>query len=257
MAVRSEGSDRAPGTNETRPGDRARGAGPRCLPDPWRLRSSDPFRGLSRGNGSFRLQGNRRQVHRVPVRDRSRNTHGLRADGSLGGWAHHANTTRCADRSRLMLTNRVAPIGSTLLQATVVVGVLVSLVLAYGGSAAAANPVSAPNIQRALVMAGYPAKSGCGQAMVPPPSCERQSDPALPRGGDLLDRRGANGYAAHVIPYTSARLAKLAYDRTFNPAATTTRKAAIGNVVLTAFRLPRPEWQRISGLVTSAVERKR
>ena len=157
-----------------------------------------------------------------------------------------------------MLTNRVAPIGSTLLQATVVVGVLVSLVLAYGGSAAAANPVSAPNIQRALVMAGYPAKSGCGQAMVPPPSLVSGKVTQLSRVVAtcwiVVER---NGYAAHVIPYTSARLAKLAYDRTFNPAATTTRKAAIGNVVLTAFRLPRPEWQRISGLVTSAVERKR
>jgi hypothetical protein len=66
-----------------------------------------------------------------------------------------------------------------------------------------------------------------------------------------------DGYSVHVTPYTTTGLARLAYQRTRNPAATTTRKAAIGNVMLTAYRLPAVEWLRISKLVAAAVDKHR
>jgi hypothetical protein len=63
-----------------------------------------------------------------------------------------------------------------------------------------------------------------------------------------------DGYSLHVTPYTTARLARLASERYGNPAATTTRMAAIGNLLLRAYRLPTLEWLRMSKLVATAVE---
>jgi len=121
----------------------------------------------------------------------------------------------------------------------------------------AASPVAAPKVEKVLIAAGYPARSQCGMVMVPPPRLVV---------GQVFRARGVStcwvvvereGYSVHVTPYTTARLAKVAYERTRNPAATTTRKAAIGNVVLTAYRLPPLEWLYISKLVASAVDNRR
>jgi hypothetical protein len=122
---------------------------------------------------------------------------------------------------------------------------------------AATSPVAAPEVEKVLVAAGYPARSQCGMVMVPPRRLVV---------GQVFRARGVStcwvvvereGYSVHVTPYTTARLAKVAYERTRNPAAPTTRKAAIGNVVLTAYRLPPPEWLHISKLVASALDNRR
>ena len=118
-----------------------------------------------------------------------------------------------------------------------------------------ANPVTAPKVETALITAGYAPRPQCGAVMVPPPL--RVGAGRVVTGGHVVptcsivvERRG---YSVQVIPYTTAQLARLAYQRTNNPAATTTRKVAIGNVVLSAFRIPKAEWLRISKLVAAAV----
>jgi hypothetical protein len=120
--------------------------------------------------------------------------------------------------------------------------------------ARSAAPVAAPEVEKALAAAGYPARSHCGITIVPPPHVGSGNHVfaghEVPTCWVVVER---DGYSVHVTPYTSAALAKLAYERTRNPAAKTTRRAAIGNVVLTAYRLPAREWSRISELVASTL----
>jgi hypothetical protein len=119
----------------------------------------------------------------------------------------------------------------------------------------AANPVAVPKVEKALVAAGYPARPQCGAQMVPPRP--RVGSGQVVTGGHVVPTCRVvveqKGYSVQVIPYTTSRLARLAYERTINPAATTTRKLAIGNVVLSAYRIPKSEWLRISRIVAAAV----
>jgi len=133
--------------------------------------------------------------------------------------------------------------------------VVIALLPGKAVGAAAPAPVAAPKVEKALIAAGYPARSQCGITIVPPPRLGSGSHAFA--GHDVstcwvvVER---HGYSVHVTPYTSAALAKLAYERTRNPAATTTRRAAIGSVLLSAYRLPALEWSRISTIVASALK---
>jgi hypothetical protein len=56
-----------------------------------------------------------------------------------------------------------------------------------------------------------------------------------------------------VTPHSNAPAAKLAYERTRNPWEKQSREAAIGDVLLTGYRVTTADWLRISHLVTSVV----
>jgi hypothetical protein len=130
-------------------------------------------------------------------------------------------------------------------------GVAALLLVAAAG---AANPVSLPNVKSALVAAGYPARTQCGEKIVPYPILYTGSHVIVgrlvPNCWVVVER---DGYSLHVDQFATAALAKLAYERGHNRWARNKRAAAIGSFGLSAYRLPAGEWMRITKLVASAV----
>jgi len=125
------------------------------------------------------------------------------------------------------------------------------------GTAGARPNALPPRVEPVLQAGGYPARTQCGQTFVPPlirHSGNRiVTSRLVPTCWVVVEQ---DGYSVHVTPYATAALARLAYVRSRNPSARTTRQVTIDNLLLTAYRLPADRWLRISTLVRSAVATK-
>jgi len=131
------------------------------------------------------------------------------------------------------------------------VGVVAIVVaLSFVGPTNAARPLSAPAVERALVAAGYPARSECGFTLTPAPHHATIRTVGPPTCAVVVER---GGYSISVVPYATKRLARLAFASTRNPAARATREVAIGTLLVSAYRLPSGQWARVSKLVESVV----
>jgi hypothetical protein len=61
-----------------------------------------------------------------------------------------------------------------------------------------------------------------------------------------------HGYSVSVVPHSTAKAARVAYQRTYNRWAKKRRMALVKNLVVYGFRVPVSEWQAIRRLVTAA-----
>jgi hypothetical protein len=62
-----------------------------------------------------------------------------------------------------------------------------------------------------------------------------------------------SGYSVHVVPHRSLREAKVVYRRLSNPWAKATRVAMFGKLIVSGFRVPLGDWQRIVAVVERSV----
>jgi len=122
---------------------------------------------------------------------------------------------------------------------------------AYGGSG---RPLTVPGVKAALIHDGYPARTQCGEVLEPPPvlgsSSHIFSGRPIPACWVVVER---DGFSVYVTPHSNAAAATLAYQRTHNPWAKQSREAAIGDALLTGYRIATTDWLRISHTVASVV----
>jgi hypothetical protein len=128
-----------------------------------------------------------------------------------------------------------------------------SVTASYGGTG---RPLTARGVQAALIRNGYPARTQCGEVVEPPPPLGSHSHifsgRSIPACWVVVER---DGFSVYVTPHSNAAAATLAYQRTHNPWAKQSREAAIGDVLLTGYRVTKADWLRISHLVASVVTR--
>jgi hypothetical protein len=126
----------------------------------------------------------------------------------------------------------------------------IAVTAAHGGT----GRLTATGVQAALIANGYPARTQCGEVIEPPTVLGSHSHifngRSIPACWVVVER---DGYSVYVTPHSNATAAKTAYARIHNPWAKQSREAAIGDVVLTGYRITRADWLRISQLVASVV----
>jgi hypothetical protein len=131
---------------------------------------------------------------------------------------------------------------------------LVAALAATGAHAARGQPLIARGVQPALIHAGYPARTQCGEVAEPPTPLSTHgriaSEQTIPACWVVVER---DGFSVHVTPRSDAAAATLASQKIRNRWATRSRVTAVGYVVLTGYRMTSRDWKRISRVVASVV----
>jgi hypothetical protein len=130
---------------------------------------------------------------------------------------------------------------------------LVAVVIA--GTASAATPkLTIPHLREALIRAGYPARTQCGEVAEPLPARTSNGGvvrlTSMPACWVIIER---DGYAVSIIPHSNPAAAKDASKSMHNRWAKRSRSAAVGYALISAFRLPKSDWTRIYCVVASVV----
>ena len=152
-------------------------------------------------------------------------------------------------RAALVLVALVL-VGSTVPAATVATAKTAN---AYTHHGKTVPPLRVPaRLSQALVRRGYPVRHPCGSVLEPLPSTGTQ--------GQLrhLTQVAAcwlviykDGYSVSITPHSSRAAARLAYQRSYNKWARSTRRIAIGQLLVSAFRAPVKDWNVIRRIVSA------
>ena len=124
-----------------------------------------------------------------------------------------------------------------------------------GAFAAGPNDTPLARARAALLDEGYPVRQRCGRISIPPPGLRTRSGML----SELRDVPGCwatierHGYSVRIVQYPSARAATTAYERLNNRSAHRTRRAALGRLMLSAYRLPDAKWTQVRRTVAVAV----
>lgn len=126
-----------------------------------------------------------------------------------------------------------------------------------GASAAAPNETPLARARAALLEEGYPVRERCGRISVPPPGLGARSGALrqlrdVPGCWAVIERAG---YSVRIVQYPTAKAARTAYERVRNPSARRTRRAALGRLMLSAYRLPAARWSNIRRTVAAVAVR--
>lgn len=148
---------------------------------------------------------------------------------------------------------------ATLAAVLLVSGTLATSAIAARSADRATNQTAPPlqvpaGLAQALVRQGYPAHQACGSVMEPPP-------PSRTHGSNIIIRVESvpacwlvmytSGYSVSITPRSSRAAARLAYLRTHNRWARSTRSIAIGTLLVSGFRLPEADWKVIVRTVSA------
>jgi len=120
------------------------------------------------------------------------------------------------------------------------------------GTAAAPRPLTVAQVQEALARDGYPARIRCGMSF--------ETLPVLPRRGHLIMGKRVrrcwvvverDGYHVSVSLFKDAATAQVSYEHIQNRWATKSWRRAIGNALISSYRLPSHDRVRISQAITA------
>jgi len=117
------------------------------------------------------------------------------------------------------------------------------------------QPLRVPaQLAQMLARQGYPAHQACGSVLEPPPRIGAHKSHIIIRGGSLPACWLViykSGYSVSISPHSSRAAAKLAYQRTYNRWARSTRRIAVGPLLVSGFRLSEADWKVIVRIVSA------
>jgi hypothetical protein len=115
-----------------------------------------------------------------------------------------------------------------------------------------APPLRVPQrLAQALVGGGFPVRHPCGSVLEGPRVSSTNGDVvqlnSVPACWIVIYK---DRFSVSITPHSSPAAARLAYERSYNKWARTTRRIAIGRLLLSGFRVPAHAWNVIRLIVS-------